>query len=107
MTISAQPGGYPRGGAQDIWVVFFQHKGRNFTALCDRYLGFLKIQKPTTTDFPAIQAYLCDRFRQFGVPEVIEMDGGPPFNGVKWQNFLARWGIRHRLNSVMYPESNS
>merc|ERR1712105_383387 len=24
-----------------------------------------------------------------------------------WRNFLKKWGIRHRLSSAMYPESNS
>ena len=51
--------------------------------------------------------YLCSHFRQFGVPEVIKTDGGPPFNSEQWRNFFARWGIKHRLSSAMYPESNS
>ena len=38
---------------------------------------------------------------------MIESDGGPPFNSENWRSFLARWGIKHRLSSAMYPESNS
>ena len=65
------------------------------------------IWKPTTADFTNLKQWLCNHFRQFVFPEIIETDGGPPFNGENWRTFLSQWGIRHRLSSSMYPESNS
>ena len=39
----AIPAEVPDHPFQDICMDFFHHEGRNFTALCDRYSGFLKI----------------------------------------------------------------
>ena len=86
----AMPTEVPDHPFPDICVDFFHHERRNFTALCDKYSGFLKIQKPTSGDCSAMIAYLCDHFRQFGIPEVIESDRGPPFNIEKWRSFRAR-----------------
>ena len=54
----AIPAETPDRPFQDICVDFFHHEGRNFTALCDRYSGFLKIQKPTSGDCEAMMSYL-------------------------------------------------
>jgi len=37
---------------------------------------------------------------------VVETDGGPPFNSAEWRAFLKKWGIKHRLSSAGYPQSN-
>ena len=103
----AIPAEVPDHPFADICVDFFHHEGNNFTALCDRYSGFLSVQKPASTDFSDLSEFLCEHFSRFGVPETIESDGGPPFNSDKWRKFLACWGIRHRLSSAYYPTSNS
>ena len=33
-------------------------------------------------------------------------DRGPPFNSGAWENYLRKWGIRHRLSSAAYAQSN-
>ena len=100
---------------QDIAVDFFKYKGRNFAALCDRYSGFLVIQKSMSTDFNNVIELLKNHLRQFEVPALIDTDGGP----VGWwhwgvavfppmpQSSTTKWGIAHRLSTAMYPESNS
>ena len=40
------------------------------------------------------------------VPEEIASDGGPQFKSSEFKNFLKSWGIRHRLSSAEYPQSN-
>jgi len=60
-----------------------------------------------STAFEPTAKFLREHFVRFGVPNVIESDGGPPFNSYEWKKFLEAWNIRHRLSSAMYPESNS
>ena len=33
-------------------------------------------------------------------------DGGPQFTAEEFTTFLDNWGIKHRLSSVGYPQSN-
>ena len=42
----------------------------------------------------------------FGVPEEISSDGGPEFTAKGTQDFLPLWGVRHRVSSVSFPQSN-
>ena len=73
----------------------------------DHYSGFLTIAAPSSTEFGPTAAFLREHFQRFGVPAVVESDGGPPFNSAEWKKFLDKWNIHHRLSSAMYPESNS
>lgn len=53
---------------------------------------------------------LCTALRRlfvtFGVPAAMSSDGGPEFSSRITENFLQRWGMRHRLSSVYHPSSN-
>ena len=40
------------------------------------------------------------------MPEEISSDGGPQFTADEFKSFLNDWGIKHRLSSVSYPQSN-
>ena len=42
----------------------------------------------------------------FGVPEEISSDGGPEFISSEAEDFYHRWGIKHRLSSAYFPQSN-
>ena len=45
-------------------------------------------------------------FTVYGVPEQLSSDGGPQLNSSAFKEFLSRWGVKHRLSSVEYPQSN-
>ena len=45
-------------------------------------------------------------FAQFGVPEELSFDGGPPFDGYEWKRFLIQWDIAPRLSSANYAQPN-
>ena len=51
-------------------------------------------------------ARLVSNFSTYGVPEELSTDGGPPFNGYEYKQFLTRWDIQPRLSSAYYPQSN-
>ena len=45
-------------------------------------------------------------FATFGVPTELTSDGGPAFTAKSTEEFLHRWGVRHRLSSSYLPSSN-
>ena len=49
---------------------------------------------------------LRELFIAYGVPEELSNDGGPQFTSSAFSNFLTVWGVRTRLSSVAYPQSN-
>ena len=85
---------------------YFEIKGSHYFAQADRYSGWLSIAKMKSTAFSELAPVLRKSFSWHGVPDCIETDGGPPFNGMEFKNFCAKWKIRHRLCSAGYPQSN-
>ena len=55
---------------------------------------------------PGLISALKGIFRTFGVPLEISTDGGPEFTSYETENFLKRWGVKHRLSSAYHPRSN-
>ena len=47
-----------------------------------------------------------DIFVRYGRPEVIETDGGPQYQSEGFQNFLNKWGVKQRISSPYYAQSN-
>ena len=101
------PADTPTFPFEDICVDFFLKEGMSYIAFCDCYSGFLTVHKPLSTDLKNTAKFMRSQFERFGVPKVVKSNGGLPFNSVAWRAFLKRWGIRHRMSSAYYPESNS
>ena len=56
--------------------------------------------------FKFLKSFIINLFTTFGVPEELSTDGGPPFKGYEYKEFLIRWDIQPRLSSAYYPQSN-
>ena len=51
-------------------------------------------------------AHLRSLFVTFGVPESLSSDGGPEFVASNTSHFLESWGVKHRISSAYFPQSN-
>ena len=91
---------------EKICCDYFEQKGSHYLAQADRYSGWLSIAKVNSTAFSDLSPILRTSFSWHGVPDQIETDGGPPFNGNEFKDFCKKWQIRHRLSSAGYPQSN-
>ena len=89
-----------------VAIDFFELAGNHYMVCVDRYSGWIHISKQEFNSFQPLKTELNKYFSQWGVPQVIETDGGPPFNGDEFRMFLKKWGIRHRISSAHYPQSN-
>ncbi|XP_064093829.1 uncharacterized protein K02A2.6-like [Macrobrachium nipponense] len=85
----------------------FQICGKQYLAYADRLTGWLEI-----AFFPsgATSAKLIPLFRryfmQWGAPEEISLDGGTNLVSTEMASFLQKWGVRMRISSAHYPQSN-
>ena len=101
----APPPAYPY---QQICLDLF-HLGHHSYLVCvDRFSGWLTIwhfSKGATAK--AVISACRSVFTQNGVSEEVWTDGGPQLgSSTEFKDFLKNWGVKHRLSSVDYPQSN-
>ena len=85
---------------------FFDHKGFLYLIYADRYTGWVE----TSLMLNGKESNVCNELRRwfmtYGAPTELSSDGGPPFDSQEYKSFLQRWGIKRRLSSAYYPQSN-
>ena len=77
-------------------------------AIVDRYSGWLCIYHFGSGNGTSISLIneLRTLFTTYEAPEKFSLDGGPQFTLNIFQQFLIYWGVKHRLSSAEYPQSN-
>ena len=93
-----------------VFADFFTHGGQHYLVVGDRLSGWVEVfGSPSSTNLAGATGlirHLRSFFATFGVPEEISSDGGPEFTAGCTEAFLRHWGIRHRLSSAYFPQSN-
>ena len=87
---------------------YFALKGFTYLVYADRYTGWVTITKchPHGTNATALKQKLRTLFCIYGAPAELATDGGQPFASHDIQQFLKDWGVRWRLSSAYYAQSN-
>ena len=93
-----------------VFADFFDHGGHHYLVIGDRLSGWVEVFGSTAgtnlAGAAGLVRHLRTFFGTFGVPEEISSDGGPEFTASSTQDFLRRWGVRHRISSAYFPQSN-
>ena len=93
-----------------IFADYFQLAGKHYLVIGDRLSGWTEIVQVRnvlgSTGSKGLCTALRTLFSRVGVPEEISSDGGPEFVSREMLDFFSRWGIRHRLSSAYFPQSN-
>ena len=76
-------------------------------AFIDLFSRFPDIYFTSTTSFEANKKHFLHYFAKAGKPVSIKSDGGPPFNGYQFADFLKHHGIYHKKIIPGHPESNA
>ena len=95
---------------QMIFADYCHLKGKAFLVFGDRLSGWTEVLRLKDSLAGSGSKGLCEALRKafasFGVPEEISTDGGPELISKETEDFLNRWGVRHRLSSAYFPQSN-
>ena len=93
-----------------VFADFFHYGGRHYLVVGDRLSGWVEVLSSTggtnLGGFSGHVRHLRSFFAAFGVPEELSSDGSPEFIAGETENFLRLWGVRHRLSSAGFPQSN-
>ena len=95
---------------ESVFADFFKYGGHQYLVVGDRLSGWVEVSgspaSNTLAGAAGLVRHLRSFFATFGVPEELSSDGGPEFTAGSIQAFLRLWGIRHRVSSVHFPQSN-
>ena len=97
----------PKRPFESVCSDLFQLNGHHYLLVVDRFSGFLHIihsRDSPTSSF--LIKHLRDIFTRYGRPDQLETDGGPQYLSESFINFLKTWGVKHRVSSPYYAQSN-
>ena len=82
-------------------------KGKTWLVVADRFSGWVSLfyyeKEATARDLINKMKQI---FTTFGVAEHFSSDEGPQFRAREFQQFLAQYGVEHRVSSAYFPHSN-
>ena len=104
------PAQAPSSPFQTIFADFFDYSGRHYLVVGDRLSSWVEVLSSTAGTSlggsTGLVHHLRSFFATFGIPEELSSDGGPEFTAGHTEDFLRQWGIRHRVSSISFPQSN-
>ena len=100
----------PKTPFEKICGDYFQLGANNYLVVVDRLSGWPEVVQVKSGSSSSGAKGLCNALRRifatFGVPEEMSSDGGPEFVALETKDFYRRWGVKHRLSSAYFPQSN-
>ena len=108
--LPAMPPDIPSTPFESVFADFFEESGYHFLVAGDRLSGWVEAYSSpvgsTRAGSKGLIAHLRTMFVTFGVPQTLSSDEGPEFIATATEDFLTRWGVKHRLSSAYHPQSN-
>lgn len=92
---------------QSVVADLFQLDGHTYMAYADRLTGWLEVVHfPGDASSGRVITHLRRFFTRWGAPEQLSTDGGTNLSSGEVADFLGKWGVKSRVSSAHYPQSN-
>ena len=82
---------------------FFYVGGLTYFAVVDRFSNWLTIARFNKDESKSIIKFFHNYFSRFGIAKEITSDGQKSLCSLEIEDFLARWGVKHRVSSAYHP----
>jgi len=97
----------PTGPWRELSADFGEvHHGRYLLVVTDDYSRFPLVEIISSTSANTVLPVMDKIFSEFGIPDVLRTDNGPPFNSNKFDEFAKSLGFHHRKVTPRWPRSN-
>ena len=81
--------------------------GQYLLVLMDDYSRFPIVEIVPSTSASVVIPRLDKVLSEYGTPDILRTDNGPPFNSRDFANFPEDLGFRHRKNTPYWPRANA
>ena len=96
----------PQGHWEKLGIYFFEFQSTTYFLIADYYRRFPVIRKIRSTNTSATTEILKQVFSEYGVPQTVMTDNGPPFSLKEFAAFANQYRFDHIMSSPCYPQSN-
>ncbi len=96
----------PEFPGDQVAADFFHFVREIYLVFYDLFAGFPFVHKVSAESKEELIRASRTVFLQTGYPRVFMSDGGPAFASDEFASFLAAGGVRHRVSSAQYAQSN-
>ena len=103
--MSELPDGPWRNLCADFWGP--TPDGKYVLVIVNEYSRYPVVDIINSTAGSTVMPVFDKYFSMFGIPEVLKMDNGPPFNGDDFAKFADYLGFDHRKITPLWPQSNA
>ncbi|GFO30157.1 Pol polyprotein [Plakobranchus ocellatus] len=80
--------------------------GTYLLVVTDEYSRYVVVDTIKSTSARAVIPRFDKIFAEFGIPDELKTDNGPPFNGIDFKTYLEHMGIKHR-KITRWPQANA
>ena len=70
------------------------------------YSRYPEVYMTKSTRMEELKKVMDKTMRTHGVPDEIWSDGGPPYNGYEWEQYVEDWGSRPKKTTPYHPPAN-
>ncbi|UYV65033.1 K02A2.6-like, partial [Cordylochernes scorpioides] len=91
---------------QKVGIDIFQLESSKYLLIVDYFSKYPEIYQLQDMTTDTIIRRLKRTFSNFGIPETLVSDNGPPFFSKEFQNFTRTWNIVHVTSSPYHAQSN-